>query len=134
MKPLAGIFVFLVAIFLASAGSPRNRAFEGIWAGTAELPERTIDEIVLIIVGSEDGLSGTISDSLEILRAGTADAAVCPDGNALVLSFPTVDGLPLTVALKAHGDRLTGVWTDPDGRSGKIELDRRYAPVSENPH
>lgn len=133
MKTVEMILVLLSAILFASAASTPNRAFEGIWAGSVELPERAVDEIVLIVDESEFGVSGTISDGLEIIRPETSFAGPRPDGNTLVFSFPTADGLPLVVALRAHGGRLIGVWTDPDGRSGKIELDRRYAPVSENP-
>jgi len=133
MKMAEMILVLLAAILLTSAGSASDRAFDGIWAGSVELPERAVDEIVLVVDESEFGVSGTISDGLEILRPETSFAGIRPDGNTLVFSFPTADGLTLVAALRAHGGRLIGVWTDPDGRSGKIELDRRYAPVSENP-
>jgi hypothetical protein len=120
--------VLLIAIFLAPAASAGSRDFEGIWIGTAELPERAVDEIVLIVEATPFGIAGTISDGLELIRPGTAFAGQCPDGSTLVVSLPTADGLILALTLKAHGDRLTGCWADPDGCTGKIELVRRYAP------
>jgi hypothetical protein len=119
------VLFFIVAVFLALAAFAASPDFEGTWVGTAELPEHTADDIVLVLDKTGAGVMGTISDGLGIIRPETAFAGFRADGNALGFHFPAVDGLTIAFTLKARGDRLIGCWTDPDGGTGKIELVRK---------
>lgn len=129
MKTTATAVVLAVVLLGGPAAAAQSRGFEGIWAGTVELPGRAVDDIVLIIGETEAGAAGTISDGLEIIRPDTGFVGSLTGGRILVFSVPTADGLVLGFALKECGGRLAGVWTCPDGSSGKIELDRRYGPA-----
>ena len=122
--------IVLLAGLCALAGAafpqaPRKADVVGTWAGTATVSEDgTGMEITLIVGKAESGYTGKLSDASGSIQEAEMRNVVFKD-NKLTCAFDlpeTMGGTSITIELTLEGEMLKGVWFDPEGNSGAIEL------------
>lgn len=124
--------IFALAAALALTGSAAAQApaptainVAGTWTGTAVVGgggEQV--EIIVVLAKAEAGYAGKISDSTGMVPETDLRQILLKD-NKLAFEFdldtgggPTLIKIELTVEAEA----MKGVWFDPDGNSGAVEL------------
>ncbi len=113
------------AVLAFAAAALAAADFAGTWNGKTEVPDSGIDELVLVLVKTEAGWSGTVNDSIGIIAKDTPLADIKVDGDKITFTFPIVDGNIIDNRLTIAGDRMTGEWVHPEGDSGTLEFERK---------
>jgi len=115
----------LVLTILAGTGlaqAPLKPDVVGTWVGTA-LSADTLLDVTLVIDKTNEGYSGKFSEATGMVVASPPREIVFKDGK-LTFTFDLTQ--PMTTLIKFEllldNGTLKGVWSDPDGNSGAVEL------------
>jgi len=122
-------FVALAALALlagaALAQTPAKPDVIGAWAGTAVVDNGSSQvEITVVIEKAEAGYTGKISDSTGMVPETPLRQIAFKD-NKLTFEFDLAQGNGtslIKIELLYDKETLKGVWFDPEGNSGAIEL------------
>jgi hypothetical protein len=119
---LAALSVLAGSVFAQVQKKP---SVVGTWAGTALVNgDGTQIEITVVIDKTETGYSGKLSDTSGAVPETQLRQIVFKD-NKLTFEFDLVQGAGSTlikIELTLDNETLKGVWFDPDGNSGAIDL------------
>ncbi len=129
MKKIVIIVICLtVALLLVLANVfAQTTDLSGTWTGFTILGDGTRANFNLILEKAEGGYGGKINDDAGAmpemkLKNVTFKAAVL----AFEIDYPQGSETTLIkIELKHEADTLKGTWTDPDGQSNIIELERK---------
>jgi hypothetical protein len=122
--------ILLLAGFCVLAGTafsqtPKKASIAGTWVGTAIVNEDGTGMDITVVVGkTEAGYTGKLSDASGAIPETELRDVVFKD-NKLTCAFDLpaeMGGTPITIELTLEGEMLKGVWFDPEGNSGAIEL------------
>ena len=109
----------------ASSQAPKKANIVGTWVGTATVNEDGTGMDITVVVGkTESGYAGKLSDASGSIPETELRDVVFKD-NKLTCGFDlpaAMGGTPITIELTLEGEMLKGVWFDPEGNSGAIEL------------
>jgi len=109
----------------ASPQAPKKANIVGTWVGTATVDEDGTGMDITVVVGkAEAGYTGKLSDASGSIPETELRDVVFKD-NKLTCGFDlpaAMGGTPITIELTLEGEMLKGVWFDPEGNSGAIEL------------
>jgi hypothetical protein len=128
-KPLTVPIIVLAALAVlagsAFAQAAKKPDIVGRWVGFAVVSEDgTQVEITMVIAKAEAGYSGKLSDSSGMVPEGELHEIVFKD-NKLGFSFDLAQPegtMLITISLTLENETLKGVWSNPDGNTGTIEL------------
>jgi hypothetical protein len=109
-------------IFVLSITSAQAIDLSGTWIGKTEVPDMGADEVTLVLKKVENGYSGTISDSLNVVAADTEIKDATIENDVLSFTFPLADGAIITMKLTVSENKLSGQWEHPEGSTGAIEF------------
>jgi hypothetical protein len=119
---LAGLCVLAGTAF---PQTPKKANIVGTWVGTAIVNEDGTGMDITVVVGkAEAGYTGKLSDASGAIPETELRDVVFKD-NKLTCAFDLpaeMGGTPITIELTLEGEMLKGVWFDPEGNSGAIEL------------
>ncbi len=124
-KKVISIAVCLGAVLAFAAAALAAADFAGTWNGKTEVPDTGVDEIVLVLIKTEAGWTGTINDSLGVIAKDTPLADIKVDGDKITFTFAIADGNIIDNRLTIAGDRMTGEWVHPEGDSAPFEFERK---------
>ncbi|RPJ01305.1 MAG: hypothetical protein EHM31_06155 [Candidatus Aminicenantes bacterium] len=109
----------------ASPQAPKKAGIVGTWVGTATVNEDGTGMDITVVVGkAESGYTGKLSDASGAIPETELRDVVFKD-NKLTCAFDlpeAMGGSLITIELTLEGETLKGVWFDPEGNSGAIEL------------
>jgi hypothetical protein len=121
---LAGLCV-LAATATASPQAPKKTGIVGTWVGTAIVSDDGTGMEITVVVGkAESGYNGKLSDASGAITETELRDVVFKD-NKFTCAFDlpaAMGGTPITIELTLEGETLKGVWFDPEGNTGTIEL------------
>ncbi|MGB8957595.1 MAG: hypothetical protein WCC00_01150 [Candidatus Aminicenantales bacterium] len=119
---LAALFVLAGAAF---SQAPKKADIVGTWVGTAMGGDgATPLEITAVIDKTAVGYSGKLGDTAGMVPESAMREIVFKD-DKLTFDFDLAQGtetLLIKIELTLEAETLKGVWSDPDGNSGAIEL------------
>jgi hypothetical protein len=118
---LAAICVLAGTVF---PQAPKKADIVGTWVGTAVDNNGSQLEITAVIEKTAAGYSGKLSDTAGMVPESAMREIVFKD-NKLTFDFDLAQGtetLLIKIELTLEAETLKGVWSDPDGNSGQIEL------------
>lgn len=125
--PLFALAAALALTGLAAAQAPATKAIDvaGTWTGTAVVGDGGEQvEILVVLAKAEAGYSGKLSDATGMVPETDLRQILLKD-NKLSFEFDLdTGGGPslIKIELTVEGETMKGVWFDPDGNSGAIEL------------
>lgn len=123
--PIAVLAALTLLAFGALAQAPKKPDVVGTWRGTAVVSDDgTQLEITLVIGRSEAGYTGKISDTSGFVPETELHQIAFKDNKLtfeLDLAQPTGTTL-IKIELLLDQETLKGLWSNPDGESGAIEL------------
>ncbi len=106
------------------APAAKAPALAGAWNGSAVVPGGQQIEIIVVLVQAETGYTGKISDATGMVPETELRQIVLKD-NKLSFEFDLDEGggpTLIKIELAVEGETMKGVWFDPEGNSGVIEL------------
>ncbi len=119
---LAALFVLAGSAF---PQAPKEADVAGTWVGTAMGGDGVTPlEITAVIDKTPAGYSGKLGDTAGMVPESAMREIVFKD-NKLTFDFDLAQGtetLLIKIELTLEAETLKGVWFDPDGNSGVIEL------------
>jgi len=119
---LCPLIILTVLAGTGLAQAPQKPDVVGTWVGTA-LSDDTLLEVALVIDKTNEAYSGKFSEATGMVVASPLREIVFKDGK---LTFEFDLSQPLTALIKFEllldNGTLKGVWFDPDGNSGAVEL------------
>ena len=130
MKKSLNVPVIALAIFSVLAGTALSQVAKradivGTWVGTAMGGDGVTPlEITAVIDKTTTGYSGKLGDTAGMVPESAMREIVFKD-NKLTFDFDLAQGtetLLIKIELTLEAETLKGVWFDPDGNSGAIEL------------
>ena len=108
-----------------SQGQPKKSDIVGTWIGTAVGGDGVTPlEITAVIEKTTTGYSGKLGDTAGMVPESAMREIVFKD-NTLKFDFDLTQGtetILIKIELTLAAEILKGVWSDPDGNSGSIEL------------
>ena len=124
--------IFALAAALALAGpaaaqAPAPKAIDvaGTWTGIAVVEDGGMQvEIIVVLAKAEAGYAGKISDTAGMVPETDLRQILLKD-NKLAFEFNLDTGggpALIKIELTVEGEAMKGVWFDPDGNSGAVEL------------
>lgn len=108
----------------AQAPAAKAPALAGTWNGSAVVGGGQQVEIIVVLVQAETGYTGKLSDATGMVPETELRQIVLKD-NKLSFEFDLDEGggpTLIKIELAVEGETMKGVWFDPDGNSGVIEL------------
>ena len=119
---LAGLCVLAGTAF---PQAPKKADVVGTWVGTAIVSDDGTGMEITVVVGkAESGYTGKLSDASGAIPEAEMRDIVFKD-NKFTCAFDlpaAMGGTLITIELTLEGETLKGVWFDPEGNSGAIEL------------
>jgi len=119
---LAGLCVLAATAF---SQAPKKADIVGTWLGTAVVSEDGTQVDITVVVGkTESGYAGKLSDTSGMVPESEIRAIAFKD-NKLTFEFDLAQAMGTTlikIELTLENETLRGVWFDPEGNSGAIEL------------
>ena len=124
MSFLASIALLLGLTFTAGLGQGMD--LSGTWQGTTEIPDsQEVDEVILVLEKTEQGYTGTLTDSLGFAQHEEIENIEFEDNN-LSFSFTIFNGedyLQIVMHLTIDSENsMSGYWELEDGSSSSIQL------------
>jgi hypothetical protein len=123
--PVVALAVLAVFAGAAYSQAPKKPDVIGTWLGTAVVGDDGSQvELTVVIEKSEAGYSGKLSDSSGMVPETPLRQIALKD-NKLTFEFDLLQGAEtslIKIELLLDQETLKGVWFDPDGNSGAIEL------------
>ncbi len=124
MSFLASIALLLGLTFTAGLGQGMD--LSGTWQGTTEIPDsQEVDEVILVLEKTEQGYTGTLTDSLGFAQHEEIENIEFEDSN-LSFSFTIFNGedyLQIVMHLTIDSENsMSGYWELEDGSSSSIQL------------
>ena len=122
--PVAALAVLALIAGAAYSQAPKKPDVIGTWLGTAVVGDGSQVEITVVIEKTEAGYSGKLSDSTGMVPETPLRQIALKD-NKLTFEFDLLQGAEtslIKIELLLDKETLKGVWFDPDGNSGAIEL------------
>lgn len=122
--PLTALAAFLVLAGSAFPQVQKKPEIVGTWLGTAVVGDGTQIDIIVVIDKAEAGYAGKLSDTAGMVPESQLREIVFKDNRlAFVFDLAQATGtMPIKIELTLENETLKGVWFDPDGNSGAIEL------------
>jgi len=121
-RPILAIAI-LSALLFASAAQAADIA--GTWSGKTEVPGQGTDQVTLVLKKAANGsYTGTISDSLGMIAAGTEIKNATWTDNVLAFSFMLADGAEVKLTGRFEDGKLNGAWSHQGGDTGTIVLEK----------
>ena len=130
MKKSPLVLIIALAVLGVLAGPAFSQGqkkpdIAGTWVGTAVVNEDgTQLDIIVVIEKAEAGYAGKLSDTAGQVPESPLREIVFKD-NKLTCAFDLAQATgttPIKIELTLENETLKGVWSDPDGNSGTIEL------------
>jgi hypothetical protein len=129
MRKTRPVPVIVGAALLALAAAalpqtPKKPDIAGTWTGTAVVGGGEQIEIIVVLAKAEAGYSGKLSDTAGMVPESDLRQIVLKE-NKLTFEFDLDEGggpRLIKIELAVEGETMKGVWFDPDGNSGAIEL------------
>jgi hypothetical protein len=124
LVPLMALTAFLVLAGSAFAQVQKKPEIVGTWLGTAVVGDGSQIDIVVVIEKVEGGYVGKLSDTAGMVPESQLREIVFKDNKlACVFDLAQAAGTtPIKIELTLENETLKGVWFDPDGNSGAMEL------------
>ena len=123
--PVIALAVLALLAGTALAQAPKKADVLGTWLGSAVVgDDGTQVDITVVIEKAEAGYSGKISDATGMVPETPLRQIVFKDGK-LSFELDLAQGMDTTlikIELTLENETLKGVWYDPDGSSGAIQL------------
>ncbi len=119
-----------LAVFLLLAASSifgQAKDPSGTWVGDTVVPNSPDKDIItMILKKGGDSYSGTISDSLGMLKGTPLEKAKFESDTISFEFVVTVgtDQVRVSMTLRMSGEKLSGTWESEDGSRGTLELSR----------
>ena len=124
-SPFVAVAALALLAGLAWAQAPNKPDVLGTWLGTAVVGnDGSQVEITVVLEKTAGTYAGKISDSTGMVPETPLRQIVFKD-NKLAFEFDLTQGTGtslIKIELLLDKDTLKGVWYDPDGNSGAIEL------------
>jgi hypothetical protein len=125
---LAGAALILAAAVPASFAQKAEKVdLTGTWTGYTFLGDGSRADFNLILEKTEAGYTGKITDETGMLPEMPLKNTSFSEGTlTFQIDYPSgMDIALISIELKHEADTLKGHWTDPDGESNIIELQRK---------
>jgi hypothetical protein len=123
--PIIALAALAVLAGLAFSQSPKKADIVGTWVGTAVVNEDGSQvDITVVIDEAAAGYTGKLSDTSGMVPE-TEMRAIAFKDNKLAFEFDLVQAMEtvlIKIELTLENETLKGVWFDPNGGSGAIEL------------
>ncbi len=122
-KPRLAVFLLLAASSIFGQGKDPS----GTWAGETIVPNSPDKDVVtMVLKKAGDSYTGTISDSLGMLKSAPLEKAKFENDTITFEFVVTVDSdqIRVSVTLKMSGQTLSGTWESDDGSKGTLEMSR----------
>jgi hypothetical protein len=123
--PIIALAALSVLAGTAFSQAPKKADIVGTWVGTAIGGDGvTPIEITAVIDKTATGYAGKLGDSAGLVPESAMREIVFKD-NKLTFDFDLAQGTGtalIKIELTLEAETLKGVWSDPDGNSGSIEL------------
>lgn len=122
--PVVALAVLALIAGAAFSQVPKKPDVIGTWLGTAVVGDGSQVEITVVIEKAEAGYSGKLSDSTGMVPETPLRQIALKD-DKLTFEFDLPQGAEtslIKIELLLDNETLKGVWFDPDGNSGAIEL------------
>lgn len=129
MKRTTSTLSFLTLLLILSLGISFSQEVDltGTWEGTTEVPDLPEpDKITLVLEKTDEGYTGTASDSSGMLENVEIEDIEFKEGK-LSFNFTFFDGDQYTTVylyLTLEGNKMSGYWEVEDGTSASIELEK----------
>jgi len=129
MKRTVSILALLALFLTLSSGISFCQEFDlsGTWEGATEVPDGIEpDKITLVLEKTDEGYTGTVSDTLYMIQEAEIEDVEFEDGT-LTFNFTFYNGeeyITVYLTLTVEGDKMSGYWETEDGNSASIELER----------
>lgn len=129
MKKITSILVLLAFLLTFSYGISfcQKVDLSGKWEGLTEVPDvPEPDKMTLVLEKTDEGYSGTVSDSLGMIQEEEIEDVEFED-STLTFNFTFYDGeqyITVYLNLTVEEDKMSGYWETEDGTSSSIELER----------
>lgn len=130
-SPFVPLLALAAVLALAGAAAAQTQApaakapaLAGTWNGSAVVGDGQQVEIIVVLVRAEAGYTGKISDATGMVPETELRQIVLKD-NKLSFEFDLDEGggpTLIKIELAVEGETMKGVWFDPEGNSGVIEL------------
>ncbi len=125
LVPIVALAALSVLAGTAFSQAPKKADIVGTWVGTAIGGDGVTPlEITAVIEKTAVGYSGKLGDTAGMVPESAMREIVFKD-NKLTFDFDLAQGtetLLIKIELTLEAETLKGIWSDPDGNSGAIEL------------
>jgi hypothetical protein len=124
ISPLVGLLALAVLAGTVSAQVPKKPDVVGTWTGFALTGDGSRLDITVVLGKAQNGYTGKLSDASGLILETPLKDIVFKD-NKLALALDLVLGpetMPIKIELTLENETLKGLWFDPEGNSGEIEL------------
>ncbi len=123
--PFVALAALCVLAGTASPQAPKKADIIGTWVGTAMVGDGVTPlEITAVIEKTATGYAGKLGDTAGMVPESAMREIVFKD-NKLTFDFDLAQGsgtVLIKIELTLEAETLKGVWFDPDGNSGSMEL------------
>lgn len=125
MKRIFTLMALVLLIGSALAQAPKKPDVVGTWRGNAVINDGESQVEIIVVIGqTEAGYNGKLSDTSGMIPETELRQIAFKD-NKLTFEFDLAQGGGTTlikIELLLDKDTLKGLWSDPDGNSGAVEL------------